>query len=283
MMINGTQQNPAYPENGADWTEEHWHALLEQLIAQGIVNWREVTSTILGSINPSQVGTSIASKKTFQSHFEPRKCWSAVRAWHFMQNGRCADCDTRVDLQADHAIPRELVGGVGVLAWQAFPNIGRQNPVDVVDNIKSKLSELLDRNNYNGIAPELLDSISNDLYAALLAEKGTYDEFANVADRLDNMTLRCRRHNVARRPSHINGGVTFLTAEAGLMWLLFVHRPKNYEGFHDLCRKYGLTMANIRFEEAWAMARWLQHEGLYDIEPTSKYAYIPPSSLNNLI
>jgi hypothetical protein len=281
MTIDVAQHNQGYPVNGADWTEEHWHGLLEQLISQGIVSWREVTSTMLGSINPSQVGTSIASKKTFQSHFEPRKCWAAVRAWHFMQNGRCADCDTRVDLQADHAVPREFVAGVGLWAGQNFPYILQRDPATVVGSIKTQLSGMLVQHNYQGIAETLLESLSWDLHAALMTGKGTYEEFANVADRLDNMTLRCRRHNVIRRPSHANGGLTFLTAEAGLMWLLFVHRPSNYATFHDLCRAYGLTMANIRFEEAWAMARWLQHEGLYDIEPTSKYAHVSITSPSN--
>ncbi|MNY71012.1 hypothetical protein D3C86_2092680 [compost metagenome] len=56
------------------------------------------------------------------------------------------------------------------------------------------------------------------------------------------------------------------------MWLLFVHRPADYQEFNRLCRAYGLSMANIRFEEAWAMARWLQQAGLYEIQPQSKYA-----------
>ena len=30
-------------------------------------------------------------------------------------------------------------------------------------------------------------------------------------------------------------------------------------------------MANIRFEEAWAMAKWLEQEGLYTISSESKY------------
>ena len=126
-------------------------SLLEHLIDNNIVSYKEVTSAILGSINPSQVGTSIASKKTFQSHFLPRKCWENVRNWHFNQTGKCIDCGTRLDLQADHIIPREELG----------------------DN----------------------------------------------ADYLDNMTLRCRRCNVTRRPSHKNGGQTFLSSESALMWL----------------------------------------------------------------
>lgn len=74
-----------------------------------------------------------------------------------------------------------------------------------------------------------------------------------------------------RRPSHANGGKTFLTAESALMWLLLVKRPRTYEAFQDLCRDYGMTMANIRFEEAWAMAIWLARAGLYEIDPVSKY------------
>ena len=40
---------------------------------------------------------------------------------------------------------------------------------------------------------------------------------------------------------------------------------KTYKDFERLCREYGMTMANIRFREAWAMAQWLYKIGKYDI------------------
>lgn len=273
MTVDMSGSIKKYPINGADWTEKHWHALLEELISEGVLTWREVTSSMLGSINPSQVGTSIASKKSFQSHFEPRKCWAAVRSWHFLQNGRCADCGTRVDLQADHAIPREFVGSVGTALRNTNPEFETRDSADVISEIEKALRSLIDGYKYTGIENELVTALSVDLYRALMAGAKEFGDFANVADRLDNMVLRCRRHNVVRRPSHANGGVTFLTAEAGLMWLLFVHRPDTYEKFAQLCRDYGLTMANIRFEEAWAMARWLNQVGLYHIDPGSRYSF----------
>ena len=121
----------------------------------------------------------------------------AVYEWHENQTGKCADCGTRLELQADHIVPREVLG----------------------------------------------------------------DE----ADSLENMTLRCRRCNVIKRPSHIKGGKTFLTTESALMWILFTKKPKTYKDFEKLCREYGMTMANIRFREAWAMAQWLNKIGKYDI------------------
>jgi len=126
----------------------------------------------------------------------------AVIQWHFKQTGKCADCGTRLELQADHVITREAKG--------------------------------------------------------------------DDADRLENMTLRCRRCNVIRRPSHKHGGKTFLTAEAALMWILFVKRPGTYQEFESMCREYGMTMANIRFQEAWAMAHWLSREGRYSIDRNSE-------------
>jgi len=53
------------------------------------------------------------------------------------------------------------------------------------------------------------------------------------------------------------------------MWILFVKRPTVYQEFKKLCRDYGLTMADIRFQEAWAMAHWLKRDGLYTIDPAS--------------
>ncbi len=185
----------------SEWSSTDWKRLIDWFVETGILSYKEIGSLMLGHLNPPQVGTSIASKKTFQSQFPQRKTWQAVRQWYYQQLGRCVDCGTKLELQADHIITRE--------------------------------------------------------------EKG--DE----ADRLENMTLRCRRCNVIRRPSHKLGGQTFLTAEAALMWILFVRRPNTYQKFEKLCRDYGLTMANIRFQEAWAMARWLSVEGLYEIDDTS--------------
>jgi hypothetical protein len=176
---------------------------MEYLVDLGLVTYKEIASLTLGHLNPSQVGTSIATKKSFQRHFPPRKCWEAVRQWHFDQPGKCCDCGTRLELQADHVASRK--------------------------------------------------------------------EYGEGADRLENMVLRCRRCNVIRRPSHKKGGLTHLTAESALMWILFTKRPATYQEFASLCRAYGLTMATIRFEEAWAMAKWLQREGKYSIASESKY------------
>ncbi|MBS9525905.1 HNH endonuclease [Litoribacter alkaliphilus] len=91
-------------------------------------------------------------------------------------------------------------------------------------------------------------------------------ELGVEADRLDNFLLRCRRCNVVRRPSHKNGGVLNLTSSSALMWILLTRRPKTYPAFEKLCRDYGMKMASIRFQEAWALAIWLEKEGEYEID-----------------
>jgi hypothetical protein len=77
------------------------------------------------------------------------------------------------------------------------------------------------------------------------------------------MQLLCKRCNAKKRPSHKRAGLTHLTAEAGLMWLLLHFRPDTYEEYKFLCRAYGTTMADIRFQEAWALAEWLRSGGRY--------------------
>jgi hypothetical protein len=191
------------PGIDVDWSEENWQHLLSWLIDTGFVSAKEIGALVLGHLNPSQVGTSIASKKTFQANYPPRHTMKAVLAWHIEQDGRCVDCGSRLELQADHVETRQ--------------------------------------------------------------------QYGEAADRLENMTLRCRRCNVIRRPSHRKGGLTHLTTEAALMWLLFVKRPRTYQAYERLCRAYGLSMANIRFKEAWAMAHWLAREGLYTIDPDSSF------------
>ena len=191
--------SPVFPEKDKDWSEDDWKNFMQKLVDSGIVSQKEIASTVLGTLNPPQVGTGVASKKSFQAHYPPRKTMQAVMAWFYAQGGRCEDCGTRMELQADHADPRENYA----------------NPDD--------------------------------------------------ADRLDNLELRCRRCNVVKRPSHKKGGLTYLTSASALMWILFTKRPKTYEEYHDQCREYGLTMANIRFQEAWAIAVWMKKEGMYEI------------------
>ena len=258
-----------FPEEDSDWTADRWKALLCHLVDSGFATWTEVCSLVLGHLNPSQVGTSIASKASFQRHFEKGKTWRAVRQWHFLQSGVCDDCGTRLELQADHIVPKEIVGEVG----QEFSEEGFDDRSELLGAVESRLSEKLAASKYENEADnELLLAISEDLCDAIL-EGEIEDEKAlrEIADHLENMTLRCRRCNVIRRPSHRHGGETFLTTEAALMWILLVKRPDTYEEFEEECRSYGMTMANIRFQEAWAMARWLERNGDYLIDETSNF------------
>lgn len=88
-------------------------------------------------------------------------------------------------------------------------------------------------------------------------------EPAENADTLNNLQLLCKRCNVIKRPSHALGGISFAPAQSVLIWILLALRPNTREAFYALCRGYGLTMANIRFDEAWAFAEWLRREGKY--------------------
>ena len=188
-----------FPEKDSDWSDEQWFLFLQYMKELGLVSYKEIASTTLSALNPPQVGTQVASKKSFQKHFASRQTMKHVFQWLYAQSGVCEDCGTRLELQADHIQPKETF----------------ENPED--------------------------------------------------ADFLENLELRCRRCNVIKRPSHVNGGKTFLTAAAALMWILFTKRPDSYEKYKQLCRKYGLTMADIRFQEAWAIAEWLHKENRYEI------------------
>lgn len=104
-----------------------------------------------------------------------------------------------------------------------------------------------------------------ELQADHIKPKESYTNPAD-ADFLDNLELRCRRCNVVKRESHKNGGKTFLTAAAALMWILFTKRPRTKRAYYKMCRDYGLTMASVRFDEAWAIAHWLHKEGKYELD-----------------
>ena len=189
-----------FPEDDKQWSEEEWRDLLVFLKESSLVSYKEMAQAVLSALNPPQVGTQVASKPSFQKHYPPRQTMKHVMEWLYERSGYCVDCGTRLELQADHIIPKETF----------------RNQAD--------------------------------------------------ADYLGNLELRCRRCNVVKRPSHKNGGKTFLPAAAALMWLLFTKRPKNYADYEVICREYGLTMANVRFHEAWAMAIWLNRMGLYELD-----------------
>jgi hypothetical protein len=183
--------------------------LLKNLIDSGVGSWKDVTALVLGHLNPSQVGTSLASSDGFKQRYGKGNTMKIVMDWVYKQTGRCADCGSRLELQADHIKGRE--------------------------QFKDPLQ----------------------------------------ADFIENMTLRCRRCNVIRRPSHQFGGLTFLTAEAALMWILLVIRPRNLKDYERMCRLYGMTMSDIRMQEAWAMAHWLARAepAAYGIEDDANGQY----------
>lgn len=184
------------------WSEDQWQELIVSIVESGLASWRELAALILGHLNPSQTGTSLASSDGFKRRYGKGNTMRIVMDWAYAQAGRCEDCGSRLELQADHIEGREQF----------------DDPLD--------------------------------------------------ADYIENMTLRCRRCNVVRRPSHEFGGKTFLTAESALMWILLVVKPRTLFDFIRLCRIYGMTMSDIRMEEAWAMAHWLSRNEppLYGIE-----------------
>lgn len=59
------------------------------------------------------------------------------------------------------------------------------------------------------------------------------------------------------------------------MWILFVIRPRTLDDFIRLCRLYGMTMSDIRMQEAWAMAHWLARDEppAYGIEDDERGEY----------
>ena len=194
--------NIPYEFSKPDWTEDQWHQSVETMVDDGIVSWKEISIAVCGGLNPPQVGTAIASNKSFQAKFPPRETMKNVMEWFYNQGGKCEECGTRLSLEADH-----------IRSKQDFTE--------------------------SGIDP-------------------------TEADTLDNLQLLCKRCNVIKRPSHGLGGISFGPAQSVLIWVLLNHKPKTKEEFYTLCRDHGLTMANIRFDEAWAFAEWLKKEGKYD-------------------
>jgi len=86
-----------------------------------------------------------------------------------------------------------------------------------------------------------------------------------LADELANFQLLSKRQNVIKRGSHKLGGLSFAPAAAVMPYLILRFTPKTYQEFYKMCRHHGLTMADIRIKEGWALAWWLHKAGLYEI------------------
>ena len=95
------------PAKDSDWSEEDWKSFIDYLAGTGLVSYKEICSAVLSALNPPQVGTAIASNKNFQSHYPPRETMKNVMSWFYNRQGVCVDCGPRLELQADHIIPRE--------------------------------------------------------------------------------------------------------------------------------------------------------------------------------
>lgn len=86
------------------------------------------------------------------------------------------------------------------------------------------------------------------------------------ADSLNNYQLLSKRENVIKRGSHKLGGLSFAPAAAVLIYIQLRFRPRTYHEFVTMCRRHGLTMADVRFQEGWAFAVWLSRAGEYEID-----------------
>ena len=58
-----------FPSVDSQWTEDNWRDLIIFFLDNNFLSSRELASLMLGHLNPSQVGTSIASNKSFQKNY----------------------------------------------------------------------------------------------------------------------------------------------------------------------------------------------------------------------
>jgi hypothetical protein len=251
-----------------NWTDEDWRLFLEHLINKRLFSWKNVATLTIGQINPPQVGTSLASAEGFKQRYGKGNTMSAVMEWFYTKGSQCIDCGSWFELQADHIIPKEIICDTGL----QLSNAVDQSPTNQRYTLKEAIRTELNRNrDQNKISERLIDTFADEI-VQILSESITETELskrlAYVADHLDNMGMRCRRCNVIRRPSHQFGGNTHLTAESALMWILFSFKPRTFHDYVLMCRLYGMTMADIRMQEGWAMAHWLQRadDGRYEMD-----------------
>ncbi|MCI0457413.1 MAG: HNH endonuclease [Gemmataceae bacterium] len=168
----------------------------------------------------------------------------------------------------------------GLTTWQeiAVATLGEMNPPQVGTSLATKSNYLKEQFPGKKVMAAVIAWLYSQpgrcvkcgtrLFLEVDHKKGKH-EFAREgrpkeeADTLPNLQLLCRRCNVIKRESHRLGGSSFATTQATLIWIILVHQPLTLKEFGKLCRKYGLTQSDVRFQEAWALAEWLRRDNLY--------------------
>jgi hypothetical protein len=89
------------------WGEDHWRDMVQNLVSQGLISWRQVGAHILGGINPCQVGTALASNKNMQNRYGKGGTLHQVITWLYRQSGTCTHCGSRLALEVDHIKSKE--------------------------------------------------------------------------------------------------------------------------------------------------------------------------------
>ena len=59
----------AYGLDDSNWNEDRWSDLLDKLVNDQILTWRDIATLVLGHLNPSQVGTQLASSAGFKRRY----------------------------------------------------------------------------------------------------------------------------------------------------------------------------------------------------------------------
>jgi hypothetical protein len=67
LNLPSAPQSPSFGLHDSGWSQNQWFQLLQQLVQMNIVDWKDITALVLGHLNPSQVGTSLASSPGFKS------------------------------------------------------------------------------------------------------------------------------------------------------------------------------------------------------------------------
>ncbi len=72
---------PEYGLHDGGWSEDQWAELLAELVKGGFAKWKDVAALVLGHLNPSQVGTSLASSKGFKRKYGKGNTMRLVMQW----------------------------------------------------------------------------------------------------------------------------------------------------------------------------------------------------------
>lgn len=109
-MKNNRKEFEHCPNHLEQWDRNHHMALIEFAIDMGYTTGEEASRAVLESISPPYCLTNVMGRAggALRKRYGKGKVFGVLKEWYYKQDGKCAQCGTRLHLSLDHIVPARL-------------------------------------------------------------------------------------------------------------------------------------------------------------------------------